>query len=392
MTYRKKIGKTRNISFAKPYFDEKEEKAVIAVLRSGWHTQGVQTEAFEEEFANYVGAKHAIAVSSCTTALHLSLLLANVGPGDEVIVPSFTYIASVNVIRFVLATPVFAEVDEKTFNIDPSKLEGLISKKTKAIIVVDQVGLPCDIDAIHKIASAHNLFVIEDAACAAGSMYKGKMIGGLSAITCFSLHPRKIISTGEGGIITTNDKNLAKLARELRSHGASIPDNIRHSSLRVLTEKYKMLGYNYRITDIQSAIGRQQLKKLPIILKKRRFLAQRYTKKLSGFSAIETPFVPPYALHNWQTYIIKLKKDSGISQKRLMQKLLDCGISTRKGVMASHLEPYYKGLLGTVSLPITESLANSTIALPMYPQMTTEEQNYVIRNFCRIILRGSRES
>lgn len=384
MTYPKRTGKTK-IPFARPFFDEKEEKAVIEVLRSRWHTQGMQTEAFEKEFAKYAGTKYAIAVSSCTAALHLSLLLANVGPGDEVIVPSFTYIASVNVIRFVLATPVFAEVDEKTFNIDPNKLEGRISKKTKAIIAIDQVGLPCDIDVVRKIASKHNLFVIEDAACAVGSKYKGKTLGGLSAITCFSLHPRKIISTGEGGIITTNDKNLAKLARELRSHGASISDNIRHSSSRVLFEEYNMLGYNYRITDIQAAIGRQQLKKLPIILKKRKFLAQRYTKELSKLSAIETPFVPPYAIPNWQTYIIKLKKDSGISQKQLMQKLLDCKISTRRGVMASHLEPYYKGLLGTVSLPITESLVNSTIALPMYPEMTTGEQNYVINNLSRLI-------
>jgi len=385
MTYPRETGKKKIIPLTKPFFDNREEKAAVAVLRSGWHTQGLQTELFEKEFARIVDAKYAVALSSCTAALHLALILARVGVRDEVIVPSFTYIACANVIRYVQGTPVFVEVDEKTFNIDAHDLEKKITKRTKAIIAVDQVGLPCDIDIIHKIAKRYNLFVIEDAACAIGSKYKGRMVGNLSAIACFSLHPRKIISTGEGGVITTNDKNLARAAKELRSHGASIGAHARHTAKVVSFEKYNQLGYNYRITDIQATIGRQQLKKLPMILKRRKFLAERYTKKLARLSTIETPFVPSYAQPNWQTYVIRLNRNYPLSQKRLMQKLLDCGISTRRGAMVSHLEPYYKNFLGTISLPKTEALAKSTIALPLYPQMTIHQQDYVINNLYKFV-------
>lgn len=384
MIYPKETGRKKNIPLTKPFFDREEEKAAIDVLRSGWHTQGPQTEAFEEEFAKLVDAKYAVAVSNCTSALHIALILAGVGVGDEVIVPSFTYIACANIIRHAQATPIFAEVDEKTFNIDTRDLEKKITKRTKAIIAVDQVGLPCDIDTINKIAKRHNLFVIEDAACAIGSIYKVRMVGGLSALTCFSLHPRKIISTGEGGVITTNNKDLARAAKELRSHGASVSDHARHSSSAVSFEQYNRPGYNYRMTDIQAAIGRQQLKKLPKILRRRKLLAKRYTEKLSKLSTIETPFVPSYAQHNWQTYIIRLKNNSHLTQKQFMQRLLDCGISTRRGVMASHLEPYYKNLLGKISLPITEALTRSTVSLPLYPEMTISDQDYVIANILKL--------
>lgn len=383
MIYRNETGK-KIIPLAKPFFDKEEEKAVISVLRSGWHTQGPQTEAFEAEFSKLVGAKYAIAVSNCTCALHIALLLGGIQEGDEVIVPSFTYIACVNVIRHAFAKPVFVEVDEKTFNIDASDLEKKITKRTKAIIAVDQVGLPCDIDKINTIAKRQNIFVIEDAACALGSRYKGKTVGGLSELTCFSLHPRKIISTGEGGVITTNNKKMAEMAKVLRSHGASLGDHARHSSNIISFEKYFSPGYNYRLTDIQSALGRQQLKKLTKILKKRRILAERYSEKLSKINSIETPFTPKYAEPNWQTYIIRLKSNFHLSQKQFMQKLLDHGISTRKGVMASHLEPYYQSLLGRVSLPITENLAKSTISLPLYHKMTIADQNYVIENIIKI--------
>lgn len=376
------------VPFSKPFFDSKEEKAVINVLRSGWHTQGPQTELFEKEFANYVKAKYAVAVSNCTSALHMGLILANIQAGDEVIVPSFTFIASVNVIKHVNATPVFADVDENTFNIEPKEIEKKITKKTKAIIAVDQVGLPCDIDAINKIAAKKKLFVLEDAACALGAEYKGKMVGSLSTISCFSLHPRKVISTGEGGVLTTNNLSIAKKARELRSHGASVSAFRRHNAQKVFSEKYENLGYNYRISDIQSAIGREQLKKISIILKKRQSLAQRYTKKLSKIPFISTPFVPPYAKHNWQTYIIKLEREKSFPyfQKQLMQKLLDKSISTRKGVMASHLEPYYKKIYTSVSLPNSEDLANSTIALPLFPEMTVVQQDYVIDSLESLLL------
>lgn len=372
------------VPLTKPFFDFREEEAVINVLRSGWHSQGPQTEALENEFSNLVGSKYAVAVSSCTSALHISLILLDVGEGDEVLVPSFTYIASANVVRYVGATPVFCEVDEKTFNIDPKDMEKKITNKTKAIVAVDQVGMPCNYDQINKIAKKYHLKVLEDAACAIGSEYKGKKVGSLSKITCFSFHPRKIISSGEGGIITTNDHKLANLAKELRSHGATFSAYKRHSSSRISFESYTRLGYNFRLTDIQAAIIRQQIKKLPKILKKRESLAKRYTQKLKNLANIETPFTPNYAKPNWQSYIVKLTSQRN-KQLGIMQKLLNKGIITRKGVMASHLEPYYTKLFGKKLLPVTESLAKSTFTLPLFPEMTVKEQDYVIYNLRKIL-------
>ncbi len=373
----------KNTPLTKPFFNRNEEKAVIEVLRSGWHTQGPKVEEFENEIAKYTHSRYAIAVSSCTTALHLALIIAGVGKNDEVLVPSFTFIASVNVIVQAGSTPVFIEIDEKTYNIDPRRLEEKITKKTKAIIIVDQVGLPCDFDSIKKIARKHNLFLIEDAACALGSFYKQKPVGGFSDITCFSFHPRKLISCGEGGIITTNIKRIAEQARILRSHGASISDHLRHSAKKVSIETYTTAGFNYRLTDIQAAIGLEQLKKMSTILSKRNFLAKRYSKELSKIKSIDIPFVPNYATPNWQSYIIKLSKNAKVSQKILMQNLLKRGVATRRGVMACHLEPYYKKRFRNTFLPITERLTRNTISLPIFPQMTNIEQEYVIETLLK---------
>lgn len=368
------------IPLTKPFFNESEEKAIVEVLRSGWHTQGPRVEEFEREFAKYTHSKYAIAVSNCTTALHLGLVIAGVGQNDEVLVPSFTFIASANVIVEAGAVPVFVEVDEKTFNIDPKLLEDKITNRTKAIIMVDQVGLPCDFDTIRKIAKKNNIFIIEDAACAIGSLYKGKLVGSYADITCFSLHPRKLISTGEGGLITTNIEAIAEKARILRSHGASISDHLRHGAKKVFMETYEVAGFNYRLTDIQAAIGLAQLKKISTILEKRNFLAKRYSRELSKIESINLPFVPGYATTNWQSYIIKLSKNAKISQEKFMQNLLHKGISTRRGVMACHLEPYYKKLFKKNSLPVTEELVRDTICIPIYPQMTEKEQDYVIKS------------
>lgn len=366
------------VALTKPYFNKKEEKAAIEVIRSGWHTQGPKTAEFEKIFAEYTKSKYAIAVSNCTTALHLALVVGGIGTGDEVIVPSYTYIASANVIVHAGAKPVFIDVDVRTFNLDVNLLEKLITKKTKAIITIDQVGLASDIDQINNIAKKYKLLVIADAACAIGSKYKNKMVGGIADMTCFSMHPRKLISTGEGGMITTNNKTYAKNAQIWRSHGADISDIARHTTSKVILEEFIVNGFNYRITDIQSAIGIEQMKKMPIILKKRARLARRYNRLLKPVKCLSIPYVPEYAIHNWQTYIITLTNDTPISRDDLMQKLSDDGITVRRGVMACHEQPIFRKMIGKVSLPVTEKLNKRTICLPIFPGMTIAEQDYVI--------------
>ena len=264
-----------NIPLARPYTDDSEIEAVSAVIRSGWITQGRKVAEFEELVAEYVGARFAVVVNSCTSALHLSLHLQGVGPGDEVICPSFTCVATANAIRHTGAIPVFVEIDPLTFNLDPDAAAAAISPKTQAIMVVHQIGLAADMDALMQIATDHNLVVIEDAACALGGDYKHKRIGGLGNPTCFSFHPRKIITTGEGGMITTNDETLAKRARMFRAHGAAISDIDRHDALGLVVTPYNEVGYNYRMTDMQATIGIEQMKKLPLLLERRREIVRR---------------------------------------------------------------------------------------------------------------------
>lgn len=367
-----------------PYFDQKEEIAAAAVIRSGWHTQGPKVLEFEKRLARYVGVKYAVAVSNCTTALHLALLIVGVGPGDEVIVPSFTFIASVNMIPHLGATPVFIDVAADTYTVDVRTLESKITKKTKAIITVDQAGLASDIDAINRVARKHSIPVIADAACALGAKYRGRMVGGLADITCFSFHPRKIISTGEGGMLTTNNKKYAQSARLWRNHGMSISDIDRHAQKKFIYEKYLVPGFNYRMTDIQAAIGIEQMKKLPMLLRKRRTIALRYDKLLRKSKYIDVPVEPEYAKHSWQTYVIKIKENSPIPAQRLIQKLQSAGIGVKRGIMACHLEPVYRKIHGKIRLPVTERLIKTSLCLPLFPQMTVQEQDYIVNKLLRI--------
>ncbi len=366
------------VSITKPVFDIKEEKAVIDVLRSGWVTQGPKVAEFEEAVAKYTGAKYAVAVTSATTALFLSLYVLDIHAGDEVIVPSYSFIASANVIVHAGGKPVFLDIDPRTYNLDPNKIEELVTKKTKGIMAVDQVGLPCDLDAIEKIARKHDLFVLEDAACAMGSIYKGRKIGSLSEITCFSFHPRKLITTGDGGMIVTNNRKLAERARLLRNQGMSVSDVARHKSKEILFESYPEVGFNFRMTDIQAAIGIEQMKKLSRILKRREILAKRYDKAFGTSKFITPPYIPDGYVTNRQSYMVRLSKGPRISRNELMQKLLDLGVATRRGVMATHLEPAYKKFVGKISLPETKKALDETIILPLYHQMTIEEQDFVI--------------
>ncbi len=374
-----------NIPITKPYLGEEEKQVVSQVIESGWVSQGPKVAEFEERFAEYVGARYAVATTSCTTALHAALAVSSLGPGDEVIVPSLSFIATANSVVYCNAIPVFADIDPETCNIDVEKIEGAITKKTKAIMPVHQMGLPADLDSIQKIANKYNLIVIEDAACAIGSEYKGKKIGGHGNIACFSFHPRKIITTGEGGMITTDDPEIAARLRRFRHHGMSVSDIERHVANKIIIETYPDLGYNYRMTDIQAAMGLEQVKRLPFIIKTRRQIAGIYDEELSKIPYVRVPQVPTYAFHNYQSYWIELLESAPVDRNMLMSKLLEKGIATRRGIMAIHMEPYYKGY-SRLSLPTTEKITMNTVLLPLYPTLSSEEQSYITNSLKEILL------
>ncbi len=367
-----------NIPITRPALGEEEARAPYESIKSGWVTQGPKVAEFERAVASYVGARHGIATTSCTTGLHLALASIGVGPGDEVIVPSFTFIASANAVRYTGADVVFCEIDPRTFNVDPSDVEKRITKRTKAILPIDQIGLACDIDAVNDIAERHGIVVVEDAAPAIGESYRGRKVGSNAQQTVFSFHPRKVITTGEGGMITTDDDLLADRARKLRAHGMSVSDLERHRSDDVIIEEYNELGFNYRMTDIQASIGLVQLRRLDELLRVRRAKAKRYNEELSAIRGIGVPYVPPYAEHTYQSYCLRLTKDCRPGREELMTKLLRRGIATRRGVMASHLEKTYTSRYGTVSLPVTEEATRTTMLIPLYASMTDDEQTYVI--------------
>jgi dTDP-4-amino-4,6-dideoxygalactose transaminase len=374
-----------NIPITKPYFGEEEKQLVSKVINSGWVSQGPKVAEFEERFAEYVGAKYAVATTSCTTALHAALSVSGVGRGDEVIVPSLSFIATANVVVHCGATPVFVDIDPETCNIDAIKIEEAITEKTKAIMPVHQMGLPADLDPIKKIADKYNLIVIEDAACAIGSEYKGKRIGSHGNTACFSFHPRKVITTGEGGMITTNDPGIAERLRRFRHHGMSVSDIERHMANKIIIETYPELGYNYRMTDMQAAMGIEQLKRLPFIIEKRREIAGIYDKELSKIPHIKVPKVPSYAFHNYQSYWIELLMSAPVDRNTLMSKLLEKGIATRRGIMAIHMETCYKGY-SRMPLLNTEKITMNTILLPLYPTLSVEEHLFIINSIKEILM------
>lgn len=371
-----------NIPIARPSFGQLEEEAVIEVLRSGWVSQGPRVAEFERRFAEYVGAAHAIAVSSCTTALHLALVAVGVRPGDEVICPSLSFIATANAIAYAGATPVFVDIDPSTYNLDPSRIEASITPRTKAILLVHQIGLPAFVDEIQAIAARHGLVVVEDAACAIGSEYKGQRIGKPhTPVACFSFHPRKILTTAEGGMLTTNDEELAARMRRLRQHAMSVSDLARHSSSRVVIEHYDEIGYNYRMTDLQAALGLVQLQRLDKMLGRRRELAERYSRRLSTLGWLVTPCEPADCRHNFQSYMMRLTGDAPLTRDALMQELLDHGVSSRRGIMAIHRELPYHDPATDARLPETNLAADTTVILPLFYEMREEEQEYVIDCF-----------
>lgn len=371
------------IPVAKPFLNEEEAEATRRVILSGWVTQGPETAAFEREFAEFVDAPHACAVSNCTTALHLALRAVGIGAGDEVITVSHSFIATANVIRYCGGVPVFVDIGITGFNIDPDLIEAAVTSRTKAILCVHQLGMPCDLAAIVEIGRRLSIPVIEDAACASGSeiLWDGEWqkIGRPHGdIACFSFHPRKVITTGDGGMLTTANADYDRKFRLWRQHSMDVTDTVRHGSRQVIYESYPELGYNYRMTDMQAAVGRVQLTRLPALILRRRQLADLYTDILGDIPWLETPTEPAWARTNWQSYCIKLPP--WLDQRDTMQVLLDNGISTRRGIMNTHREAAYSEPTShRVSGKLTHSIAaqEGAIILPLFAQMTDEEVLFV---------------
>ena len=382
------------IPVAKPWMGLPEIRAVKRAILSGWVTQGPEVAAFEEEFCKFTGAIHACAVSSCTTALHLALMAVGVRPGDEVIAPSHSFIATANSIRYCGAVPVFVDISPETFNINTSLIEKAITGKTRAILCVHQLGMPCDLESILRIARHHKLKVVEDAACAIGSeiLWRGRWerIGKPHGdVACFSFHPRKLLTTGDGGMITTSHAKLDAEFKLLRQHGMSIPDTVRHSSQEMIFESYTRLGFNYRMTDIQASIGREQLKRIPRVVEKRRRQAHNYMEMLGGIKGLGCPEEPAWARSNWQSFCVRLPE--GCDQKRTMDYMLRACVATRRGVMCSHREPAYKHEewvcghgkrmhLRCKLLRESELAQGRTIILPLFHKMTVADQKNVSKS------------
>ena len=369
------------IPIAKPYITELEAQAAYDTILTGWITQGPKVAEFEEKFADYVGSKYAVAVSNCTTGLHLSMIVAGIGKDDEVICPSMSYIATANCIKYVNAIPVFAEIDPQTLNLDINDVKHRITNKTKAILLVHQVGFPADIDAFQNLCNEYRLILIEDAACAIGSSYKGKKIGSHSDLVCFSFHPRKVITTGDGGMITTSNKEYYDRLKLLRQHCMSINDRVRHESKTLIFEDHVEIGYNYRMTDIQASVGIKQLENLDWIINERRKIALFYIEKLKNLDFISLPTENENILSNFQSFSIYLKPECSINRNELMEKMLFAGIATRRGVMTIHRELAYKELNGIEILPISEDTSDRSIILPLYVGIKNSELEYIVKCF-----------
>ncbi len=370
----------RNIPISLPVTGEEEWEATREPLMNGWLTSGPKVREFEQLFAERHQVKHAMAVTSATTALHLALVALEIGPGDEVIVPAFTWVSTANVVLYCGAKVVFVDVDPMTFNLDPKDLERRITSNTKAIIPVHLFGLCADMDEIKRIAG--DIPLIEDGACAAGAGYKGKPAGSLGTIGCFSFHPRKSITTGEGGMITTNDDRLAEVMSMLRNHGASISEEQRHHGPRpYILPDFNILGFNYRMTDLQGAVGVVQIKKLDKFIDEREKWAAWYSENLAKIPWLRTPQYASEYKHGWQSYVTFVDESKApFSRNEIMEKLQQKGISTRPGTHAVHMLNFYKEKynINPSDFPGAQAANDFSMSIPLHNRMDSEDFNYVV--------------
>lgn len=372
----------RQIQISLPSTGEEEWQATREPLMSGWLTQGPKVAAFEKAFAERHQVPHALAVTSCTTGLHLALVGLGIGPGDEVIVPAFTWVATANVVLYCGATPVFADVDPATCNIDVADVARRMTPSTKAVIAVHLFGLCADMDALRAVLPA-GVKIIEDAACAAGASYKGRPAGGLGDVAAFSFHPRKSITTGEGGMVTTRDSELAARMDKLRNHGAEISEEQRHKGPRpYLLPDFNLLGFNYRMTDLQGAVGLVQLGKLDRFIAERQRWAEFYCKRLSALHWLHMPLFPETGNHAWQAFVTRVNPAMApMERNALMERLQQRGIATRPGTHAVHMLNYYSTRFGLApgDFPGARDCDSNTMAIPLHNRMSEEDYDYVVR-------------
>lgn len=362
-----------------PWLGDEEAAALAEVIASGWVAQGPKVAEFERRFAERQQAEHAVAVTSCTTALHLALVVAGVQAGDDVVVPSFSFIATANAATYVGARPVFADVDPVTGNLTAETVSAALTDRTSAVIAVDQGGVPVDLDAIRAVCDPRGIVVLEDSACAAGSTYRGRPVGAGAEIAAWSFHPRKILTTGEGGMITTSRADWAARARTLREHAMSSSAAARHSQVLAPPEEYAEVGYNFRMTDLQAAVGLVQLDRLTEVVDRRRQLAKRYAAAIDGIPGLRAVADPEWGTSNFQSFWVEVLDDYPLDREGLMVALAEADISARRGIMSAHRQPAYAdGDHGDQALPVTERLTDHTLILPLFHQLTDEDQDRVI--------------
>lgn len=378
------------IPVMRPWLGEDEAAAAAAAVRSGWVAQGPRVADFERAFAGYVGATDGVAVSSCTAGLHLMLHVLGVGPGDEVVVPSYSFIATANAVRYTGATPVFADVAIDTGNLTPDTVAPVLSERTRAVLVVHQGGMPADAPALRALCEPRGVPVLEDAACAVGSTYAGRPVGTGAPLAAWSFHPRKLLTTGEGGMVTTDDGPVAARLRRLREHGMSVSAADRHAAGGVVIEEYAETGFNYRMTDVQAAVGLVQLGKLAAMVRRRRERAARYQAGLAGLAGrVRLPGLrwatdPKHGTTNYQSFWVLLPEDAPVTRNEVLAGLAERGISARRGIMAAHLEPAYRDH-PHVPLPVTELLTSRSLILPLFHDLTPADQDLVLTALTEVL-------